>query len=58
MNDDDKLESLYFELVDYAVEYIGWKRKISYYKPGLPENFKIEIVLKKIINKMEIEKSM
>ena len=48
-----KIDSLPFELVDYAVDYIGFKNKLTYYKPGDAENYKLETILIKMIeNKM------
>lgn len=42
--------SLPFELVDYALEYIGYKKKVNYYEAGNTENYKIEMILSYIIN--------
>ena len=42
--------SLPFELVDYALEYIGFKRSVNFYEAGNKENFKIEVILYKLIN--------
>lgn len=45
------MESLHFELVDYAVDYIGWKNKVSSYKPGLSENYRLERILKNLVDR-------
>lgn len=40
--EDEEINSLPFELVDYSIDYIGFKAKLRFYKPGLSENYKIE----------------
>ena len=42
--------TLGFEIVDYAIDYIGFKKNVNYFKAGDIENFKLEIIIRQIIN--------
>ena len=42
--------SLGFEIVDYAIDYIGFKNKVTYIPSGQKENYKIETMVKHLIN--------
>jgi hypothetical protein len=41
--------SLGFEVVDYAVEYIGFKNHVSYFRAGNKENFKLEVMIRQLL---------
>lgn len=45
----DTWESLDFELVDYAIDYTGFKEYVSYFKAGMKINFKLEMLLKQLV---------
>ena len=42
--------SLGFEIVDYAIEYIGFKSSITSYPAGNKENYKLEIMIRQLLN--------
>ena len=48
-SDIETWESLDFELVDYAVDYTGFKEYVSYFKAGNKINFKLEMLLKQLV---------
>lgn len=35
--------------MDYAVDYIGFKKVVNYFKPGDIENYKLEIIIRQLI---------
>lgn len=43
-------KTLGFEIVDYAIDYIGFKKNVSYFEAGNLLNFKLEIMLKNVID--------
>jgi hypothetical protein len=38
--------SLGFEIVDYAIDYIGFKHAVTSFKAGDKENYKLEIMIR------------
>ncbi|CDW79076.1 uridine kinase [Stylonychia lemnae] len=43
-------KTLGFEIVDYAIEYIGFKKSVTYFEAGNQENYKLEIMIRQLIN--------
>ncbi len=42
-------KTLGFEIVDYAIDYIGFKKQVSYFEAGNVLNYKLEIMLRNLI---------
>eukprot|EP00347_Sterkiella_histriomuscorum_P022397 403330634 len=42
-------KTLGFEIVDYAIDYIGFKKSVIYFEAGNQENFKLEIMIRQLI---------
>ena len=43
-------KTLGFEIVDYAIEYIGFKKSVTYFEAGNQENYKLEIMIRQLIS--------
>jgi hypothetical protein len=39
-------KTLGFEIVDYAIDYVGFKKSVTYFEAGNNLNFKIEIMIR------------
>jgi hypothetical protein len=39
-------KTLGFEVVDYAIEYIGFRKNVTYFEAGNSECYKLEIMMR------------